>query len=168
MAMSRYTIILLILLPTNVWSDNVISLNKACQPGLHPLEKSQFSLYLSCEGALGNYVGIIMSGNWSQFGNAKWDIGNRFWYEAGWGKDVTSIFFHKEDSTLYIATSSIYGNGGLYKLDLINKKSYLVYPKEVVPEGSEDFYTIKETHANKLILEKGMNGEKYNIEIDLK
>ncbi len=59
----------------------------------------------------------------------KWMLGNRMWEDCGWGADVTSFAWGLAGNNLYVATSNIYGEGGLFSIDLINRKASKLYPK---------------------------------------
>jgi len=164
----KYILIFLFLLPANSWSNDVNVLSNNCTPGLHRLGDSQFALFTSCEGALGNYIAIIMNGRWSEYGSKSWDIGDRFWYEHSWGKDVTSTYFYASENVLYVSTSSVYGNGGIYKLDLISKKAILFYPKSIDLIQPEEFLQIEAVKSkDKLLVSKMIDGRKDYIELSI-
>lgn len=162
-------IIVLLLLFSNIaWSDQTLNLSANCSQGLRQIDDTPFSFYISCEGALGNYIGIVMTGKWSEYGSKSWPIGDRFWYEDTWGADVSSVYFFKEKMTLYVATSSYYGKGGLYKLVLKDRKSSLLFPKSPELISYEEAYVIKGVKpGNKLTLETKTNGKISEVEVEL-
>jgi len=90
-----YSVFLIFIIVTSAnATDNtgVVFIKNNCTSGLFPLQRSPFSIMLYCEGALGNYLGIVLSGNWSEFGSQHWKIGDRYWYQPDWGDDVTSYY----------------------------------------------------------------------------
>ena len=138
-----------------------------CSHGLHPLKNSPYSLYISCEGALGNYLGIILSAKWSKHGNKVWDIGNRYWFENGWGKDVDSYIYDTTSKRLYIATSSYYGLGGIYRLNIKDKSSTLIYPNSIEQVKSEEEFSLISLSEDKVlsIQHTNFDGETKEIKI---
>ena len=100
---------------------NIGTVNSNLTSGLFNLPGSPFSVLIYNEGALGNYLGIVLTGQWSKYGSKEWKLGDRYWYEEDWGDDVTSYYFHVESGNLYIATSGYYGKAGVYCINLKEK-----------------------------------------------
>ncbi len=104
------------------------------------------ALLLFCEDALGTYIGLVyydsmespvpynyyirLSAAEKKTYYKAWSLGNRMWQDPIWASDVTSYAWSPDGTKLYIATSEIYGSGGLYELDLIRKKY-----KQIAPTG---------------------------------
>jgi len=119
-----------------------------CMPGLHPQPRNgPFSVFLFCDDALGSNIGIILTDGsrvgpeLDPFSQGKWDTNKRFWQDPVWATDVKNFAWSPDLRYLYIATSSIYGNGGFYKLDLIQRKATRVIPSEITPYFKESKYT---------------------------
>ena len=111
----------------------------ACKPGLHAAPEGPFAVFLGCEDALGSYLTVVYSGLMGVADGA-WRIdGERFWYEATWGEDVTSYAWDSRGQGLYVATSGIYGTGGVHALDLRGRRSRRLLGAE---DGSETLFTI--------------------------
>lgn len=145
-----YSIFLIFFITTSINAEDIVSVKNNCKSGLFPLEKSPFSIMLYCEGALGNYIGVVLSGHWSEYGSQYWKIGDRYWYQSNWGDDVTSYFYHIESDTLYVATSGFYGKAGVYKLTLKNKSFEKVYIEEEPKDSSEGIYVLESVSNSKL------------------
>ena len=133
-------------------ASNVVKISGNCDQGLAKLGHSSFSLYISCEGALGNYIGVMLTSKWSKFGNRYWEIGDRFWYEKSWGSDVHSYYYYSKKNMLYVATSNIYGIGGIYELNIKERKSRIIFPDSVKKLKAEDRYSIVGFKKNTLFI----------------
>ena len=71
--------------------------------------------------------------------NEKWTISDRAWCNGEWGSDITSLYWSPNGQCLYIATSIVYGDGGVFRLDLFNKKFMKIYPPtNLCPTGEEN------------------------------
>ena len=55
--------------------------------------------------------------------DSNWYTTDRFWQDAAWAADVTSFAWSPTFRYLYVATSGIYGKGGVFTLDLKNRTS---------------------------------------------
>src|SRR3990172_868992 len=97
-------------------SGQVVSLGGACPHGLHLQENGPFAVLVSCEDALGNYLGVIHYGPLGVPVSGKWSLGDRFWQEKQWAQDVTAYAWSSDGKHLYVSTSEIYGEGGIYQL----------------------------------------------------
>lgn len=68
-----------------------------------------------------------------------WDMANRVWQESQWASDVTSFAWSPDGKRLYVATSEIYGSGGLFELDLVSRKARQIAPSDhPVSESAPD------------------------------
>ena len=78
---------------------------------------------------------------------------NRFWYDKSWGDDVDSYYHDSEKNKLYVATSSAYGIGGVYELDLREIKQRMIFPesKKKLKESQD-----KKTNYSILSFESGL------------
>jgi len=100
-----------------------------------------FVIYSFPEMAQGNYIGIIFHDIMGGPLKGKWKIANRFWQEGTWCEDVINFAWSFDGKFLFVATSSIYGDGGLYKLDLYNKSYEQLYPTKL--EEAYDYMIIE-------------------------
>lgn len=90
-----------------------------------------FAAIIFPEDALGDYLGVILYDIGSQPGeNTTWDLGDRFWQDKTWADDITSIAWGPSGKYLYVATSEIYGDGGIFQLNLLEKTFIKIYPTE--------------------------------------
>jgi hypothetical protein len=91
-----------------------------------------FAAIVFPEDALGNYLGIIYYDSMNLPENNKWSLENRFWQGKPWASDITSIAWGPSGKFLYVATDEIYGDGGLFQLDLYAKTYQKIFPTEEV------------------------------------
>jgi hypothetical protein len=115
-----------------------------CNQGTHQQPEGVFAIYVFCDDALGTNVAVFMQHIGAPlFGDYK--LGKRFWQDEEWSYDVTSFSWLK-DNRLLLATSSIYGSGKVFLLDLENQ-AYRVFR-----EGNEsDCLTHIKSIADKVV-----------------
>ena len=87
-----------------------------------------FAAIVFDEYALAIHTCVIFYENMGVPVEGKWSISERTWCSDKWGSDITSMYWSPDGKSLYLATSSIYGDGGVFKLNLYNKKFIKVYP----------------------------------------
>lgn len=106
-----------------------------CQHGLHPQPgfgeyknpNGPFAVYLFCDMGLGTNIGVILiepgagGGKIGLQPKSQWKVNKRFWQDPLWATDVTSFAWCPSGKYLYVATSMTYGDGQLFKLDLLYK-----------------------------------------------
>ncbi|HDH04691.1 MAG TPA: hypothetical protein ENH01_03115 [Nitrospirae bacterium] len=95
---------------------------KGCKHGIEKLHDSPYAVLVFCEDALGSYLSIIYLDKMMAPIDGAWSLDNRYWQHDFWSRDVTSYYFDSLNTLLFISTSEIYGEGGIYRLDLKNKK----------------------------------------------
>ena len=133
-------------------SSELVSLKQNCQSGVYPIEHTQLSLHIACEGALGNYLGIMLTGHWSKLEQGKWKIDSRYWFDKTWGNDVISYYYEPKSKMLYISTSGIYGSAGVYILN-IHEQEFTPYESNIptqvdLEEGYYEFTNVTEQFLN--------------------
>ena len=147
-------------LPDSIFADSTEDFWKGrpCQHGLHHQPNGPFAVILFCEDALGDYIGVVYydllgKPNAAPF-SSRWMHDNRLWQEPIWASDVTSFAWEPSGSRLYVATSDIYGSGGLYELNLKTRKAKQLAPKGKKVSGSDPGpgYVITELNKEKAIL----------------
>lgn len=125
--------LLCILLQGNTTFDKLITVSPdKCKNGLIEGPDKQFSVFVFCDDASGTSIGIIKSspgggvykpdGSISENSYNVWPLEGRFWQDRAWCLDVESIKWSKDGLMLIINTSSVYGTGKQYILDLAQKK----------------------------------------------
>jgi len=117
--------IAVIFVPLHAYSsenDIVDVAGVSCMHGLKKIQNTPYAVMMFCEGALGNYLSITYVGWMSAPVDGTWSLNNRHRQNEAWGLDVTSYFYDPPTFLLYIATSELYGEGGIYRLNLHNKK----------------------------------------------
>lgn len=124
-----------------VWADSsydVVSIeSSACRHGLHPQpDGGPFSLFVFCDEALGSNIGVILTepgagpGSIERHGQKIWTWvpSRRFWQEPTWAADVTSFVWSPSRKFVYVATSGVYGDGGVFQLDLEHRRVTRIIP----------------------------------------
>jgi hypothetical protein len=97
-----------------------------------------FAAMIFDEDALAIHLCVIYYDHMGGPINEKWDISERAWCSRKWGSDITSLYWCPNRKCLYIGTSLVYGDGGVFRLDLYNKKFTKIYPpSELSPTGKE-------------------------------
>ena len=97
-----------------------------------------FAAMIFDEDALAIHLCVIYYDHMGGPINEKWDISERAWCNGKWGSDITSLYWCPSGKCLYIGTSLVYGDGGVFRLDLYNKKFTKVYPPaNLTPTGKE-------------------------------
>ena len=81
------------------------------------------------EDALGIYCSVIYYSVMSSPKDGAWDISNRLWQDPIWSSDVTGVAWAPSGNYLYISTSEIYGDGGLFCLNLKDKTYERLLPE---------------------------------------
>ena len=108
-----------------------------------------FAVMFFNQSALGAYCGVIY---YQRLDDSKdtgpWQFNDRFWQEEKWASDVNNIAWSPSGKYLYIATSSVYGEGGIFWLDLLKRKF-----KSVFPTGKESFYQSWKGFVNRTIID---------------
>lgn len=123
-----------------IWSQE----KDGCNPGLYKQPKGPMALILFCEDALGTYIGLVYYDNMKspvpydfflRLSETEkktyykiWSLNNRMWQTSVWASDVTSYAWGPDGTKLFIATSDIYGSGGLYELDLVRRQHKKIAP----------------------------------------
>lgn len=117
--------------------DLVQTSGKVCNHGLHEQPTRNFSVFLFCDDAQGSNIGIVLSssgpGRIEAEPGFKWGIARRFWQTGPWVTDVTSFAWSPSGKYLYVATSPVYGDGGLFELDLIRQEWKRLIPEMLKP-----------------------------------
>lgn len=126
---------LLMLLACTAADAQEVSWQKArgnCVPGLHSSPEGPFAVMIYCEDALGIYLAVIhaepMGAPAAESG--KWSLENRYWSDPRWASDITGFKWSPDGSKLFVSTSGIYGSGGLFELDLFERKVMQLLPKD--------------------------------------
>jgi hypothetical protein len=106
----------------------------ACEHGLSKQPQGHFFVFVFCDGALGSNIGVILSdpGVADDPGvePGSWSINQRFWQNGPWVLDVTSLAWDPFSDRLFVATSGVYGDGGVFVLDLLHKTYDRIYSIE--------------------------------------
>ena len=99
-----------------------------CLNGIHHQPNGPFAIVLFCEDALGTYLSVIYI---DPIGASRiplteiyrWNFNDRYWHEPVWGSDVTGFLWSKDGKKLLVSTHKVYGSGGLFELDLMQRIS---------------------------------------------
>jgi hypothetical protein len=99
-----------------------------------------FATLIFAEDALAIHIGIIYYDQMAVPKDGNWWISERFWQDRKWGSDITSLAWSLSGKYLYLATSRIYGDGGVFRLNLLEKEYVRIYPR-TEKELGEILYT---------------------------
>jgi len=83
-----------------------------------------FAAMIFDEYALAIHACVLYYDNMGNPMNEKCWISERVWCDRKWGSDITSLFWCPNGKCLYIGTSLVYGDGGVFRLDLYNPPSH--------------------------------------------
>lgn len=95
---------------------------------LYQQTNGPFAVMVFNEFALGEHIGVIYYSQMANPADGKWWISQRFWQARPWNEDVTSFAWDNNGKFLYVATSGVYGDGGLFRLDLHQKTYARLHP----------------------------------------
>lgn len=128
--------------------NEVIEVNaEACKKQEIKIKGTPFEVDIFCEDALGVYIGIIHRGIMGLPVSNGWTIEDRYWQVKDWSMDVKSLMQINDGKNLLISTSGIYGDAGIYLLDLSQKTWKKVFaPKE---KKSENIYILKSFNSKR-------------------
>jgi hypothetical protein len=151
--LKRLTVVFLATLPLQSTADTpayvVQAYPKVCKHGLYEQPTKEFSVFLFCDDAQGSNIGVILTragvGPVEGEPAYKWGTAKRFWQSGPWVTDVMSFTWSQSGRFLYVATSPIYGDGGLFELDLIMQEWRRVIPEtsssEIKRQFKGNYYT---------------------------
>jgi len=102
-----------------------------------------FAALIFHNDGLGDHVGLIYLKAMGAPIDGKWGLDNRFWQAEAWSGDATSLAWGTSGKYVYIATAGVLGTGRVYRIDLLNQSSVVVFPAQTdrgrvqcVDEGS--------------------------------
>jgi hypothetical protein len=99
-----------------------------------------FAVMLFDESAQGIHIGVIYHDQMHNPMDGNWWISERFWQSREWGSDVKNICWSPDGKYLYVATSRVYGDGGVFRLNLRQKTAQRIYPRTTV-ENADMLFT---------------------------
>ena len=97
--------------------------------GFHYQPTGPFVALITSEDALGSQLGVMYYRPLGAPAVGPWTLTDRFWQDPEWASDVTSICW-SGDNRLFVGTSGVYGDGGLFELDLLDKKARRLHPRK--------------------------------------
>jgi hypothetical protein len=122
---------LIVITLSSTHAGEVINLGPGkCKHGLLFQPNGPFAVMLFCEDALADHIGIIYYRTMGVPLEGKWSLTDRFWQQEDWGADVTAFAWDNTGKYLIVTTSSIYGSGSVYCLDLMNRKARRLFPQK--------------------------------------
>ena len=121
-----------------LFSQSIVQFD-SLKSGLHEQPNGKYSLFHFDESAQGHIIGIIYSQSMSAPIDGNWKIDDRFWQDSDWAMDVVSICWLKEGNKLLVSTSSVYGTGKVYILDLNQRTYKILFEGETYQEGEYYF-----------------------------
>ena len=103
-----------------------------CPAGVHKQSNGSFAVVLFCESALGVYLSVMYLDPITSpiTPNGKWSLNDRYWHNPLWGSDVTGFRWSRDGKKLYVSTGNIYGSGGYFVLNLMDRRFTQELPKD--------------------------------------
>lgn len=108
---------------------NPRDLNQDCHNQIFPQPDGAYAAMVFCEAAHGDYLAVIRNGRIGGPEEGPWEMGKRIWQDTEWASDVTSFAWSSDGKYLFVGEGGIYGNCGLYVLDLEKRVARKVFPK---------------------------------------
>ena len=93
-----------------------------------------FAVLAFTEDAFALHIGVIYYATMGMPLDGDWSLGDRFWQEERWNSDVVNCAWGKDGRTLFVATSGVYGSGSVYQLDLMARRSEVLFPSAAFPD----------------------------------
>jgi hypothetical protein len=124
------------------------------------------------EYALGLNIGVIYYEQMGIPSDGNWWLSERFWSDRLWSSNVTSILWGPKGQFLYVATSRIYGDGSVFRLNLKEKSAKKIFPVDDI--NATDILTTEisgyNTKSNKIkirvIFENKKTEENFEIPLN--
>jgi hypothetical protein len=95
-----------------------------CTPGLRHQPDGPFAAVVFCEQSFGAYLAVAYLETMASPGQSHvgpWGVSDRVWQDSTWAGDATSFLWTPDGKSLITATSTNYGTGALYQLDLMGR-----------------------------------------------
>lgn len=104
-------------------STHIYNAQNICRKGLQKqilTKDNRFRFEIFCEDAMGKYLTLTWSSHLASFESLEspWKLTDRHWEGQDWSKDILSFAVSDDSKTALVSTSSIYGEGKVYILDL--------------------------------------------------
>lgn len=122
-----------------------------CVPGLYQQPSvGHYAVSVACDSELGTRIGVVDTASPAGAGKPTTPapkagqtsgVNGSLWRDAHWATDVTSFTWSPDLKYLYVATSSTYGDGGLYKLNLDKHDYTQLLPHREAPASGVASYT---------------------------
>lgn len=107
-----------------------------CDSTLHRAPTGPYAFLLTCEDALGAYGTVLRTGAIGAPLDGAWEIGQVAWHDPQWGSDLTSFMWGRDGNTLYVSTGIVYGTGGVYALQLRERRLVTLVPPDTTTAWS--------------------------------
>lgn len=119
-----------------------------------------FAAMIFDESALGTHFCILYYKSLGGPFDGEWDISERAWCSKKWGANITSLYWCPDGKCLYVGTNLVYGDGGVFRLDLLNKTYRKVYPPtDLQPSGKNDKIYVSDSEI------VGVSGNSINLNV---
>lgn len=102
-----------------------------CKDGGPHRGPGRFAVWVFCEDALAVHIGVVYAAQMGIPIDGAWSLTDRFWQEPRWGADVNTFAWSPDGASLFVSTSGVYGTGGLFRLDLLDRKVHSLLPENV-------------------------------------
>ena len=97
-----------------------------CVPGTHHQPGGVFAVQVFCDDALATNIAVFLA-RMARPLEGGYGLIRRYWQGEAWGRDVTSFAWVGTGDILFVATAGIDGQGGVWRLDLRERDSAVVW-----------------------------------------
>ncbi|MEW7009603.1 hypothetical protein [Lentilitoribacter sp. EG35] len=111
--------------------QNIIDMSDAfnCPQGRHMQPNGPFAVDIYCDDALGTNIAVMLVKMSAPF-QGEYSLTNRVWQGDNWAASASSIIWSDDPNEVYVSTDSVYGTGSIYKLQLLEQTSELIWKME--------------------------------------
>ena len=97
-----------------------------CVPGTHHQPGGVFAVQVFCDAGLATNIAVFLA-HMARPLEGGYGLIRRYWQGEAWGRDVTSFAWVGTGDILFVATAGIDGQGGVWRLDLRERDSAVVW-----------------------------------------
>jgi hypothetical protein len=147
---------MLIVMPANLdanpSSRKAEDISTCASSGSHFLKSSDgpFTLMLTCEDALGRYLGVLYTGQMIAPSVKAWKIDYRYWVAEEWKGSPTS-FVWLDANRIAVATDEVASDPAVYVVDLLDKKTKKVASHSLKKPFTKSFKIISYDPSNRTL-----------------
>ena len=88
-----------------------------------------FAVMVLRNGTLGEHLAIIYHGPMPNVHDGAWTLDDRWWQDSLWSAHANAMVWSPDGTALYVSTGNR-GSGGVFRLDLRNRRASRVWPND--------------------------------------